>query len=328
MTKRHEDVFDAVLSGVPSRQEDKPSKDRGGARFLKRGNAISDRLSGEHEEKTLHWVDPARCRMWDRHNRDYSLLTAENCGDLIEGIRAQGRQEFPAIVRRIDEADADYEVICGARRHFAVTWLQGQGYSQFKYLIEVRDLTDEEAFRLADIENREREDISDYERAVDYASAVKLYYGGQQKAMAERLEVSAVWLSRYLELARLPSEIVAAFPSKRDLRELHARTLKPLLKEADSKTRVMGKAKEIAAQQALARAGNAQFVDAQKVVAALKLVASPPKQKLSSAKEYSARSGQSISVHRKGRALQVTIPANMKRPEVEAALQKMMDGEF
>ncbi len=328
MTKRHEDVFDAVLSGVPLRPEDKPSKDRGGARFLKRGNAISDRLSGEHEEKTLHWVDPARCRMWDRHNRDYSLLTAENCGDLIEGIRAQGRQEFPAIVRRIDEADADYEVICGARRHFAVTWLQGQGYSQFKYLIEVRDLTNEEAFRLADIENREREDISDYERAVDYASAVKLYYGGQQKAMAERLEVSAVWLSRYLELARLPSEIVAAFPSKRDLRELHARTLKPLLKEADSKMRVMGKAKEIAAQQALARAGKAQFVDAQKVVAALKLVASPPKQKLSSAKEYSARSGQSISVHRKGRALQVTIPANMKRPEVEAALQKMMDGEF
>lgn len=328
MTKRHEDVFDAVLSGVPSRREGKPSKDRGGARFLKRGNAISDRLSGEHEEKTLHWVDPARCRMWDRHNRDYSLLTAENCGDLIEGIRAQGRQEFPAIVRRIDEADADYEVICGARRHFAVTWLQGQGYSHFKYLIEVRDLTDEEAFRLADIENREREDISDFERAVDYAMAVKLYYGGQQKAMAERLEVSAVWLSRYLELARLPSEIVAAFPSKRDLRELHARTLKPLLKEADSKIRVMAKAKEIAAQQTLARAGNAQFVDAQKVMAALKLVASPPKQKLSSTKEYSARSGQSISVHRNGRALQVTIPANMKRPEVEAALQKMMDGEF
>jgi ParB family chromosome partitioning protein len=39
--------------------------------------------------------------------------------------------------------------------------LQANNYLQFKYLVEVRDLTDEEAFRLADIGNREREDISD-----------------------------------------------------------------------------------------------------------------------------------------------------------------------
>ena len=89
MTKKHNDVFDAVLSGVPNETRDKPSKDRGGARFLKRGNAISDRLSGAQEEKTLLWVDPSQCRMWDRHNRDYSLLTPENCGDLIDGIRAR-----------------------------------------------------------------------------------------------------------------------------------------------------------------------------------------------------------------------------------------------
>jgi len=30
---------------------------------------------------------------------------------------------------------------------------------------DYRDLTDEEAFRLADIKNRDREDISDFERA-------------------------------------------------------------------------------------------------------------------------------------------------------------------
>ena len=33
-------------------------------------------------------------------------------------------------------------------------------------------MSDEEAFRLADIENREREDISDYERAIDYGDAI------------------------------------------------------------------------------------------------------------------------------------------------------------
>ena len=62
-------------------------------------------------------------------------------------------------------------------------------------LIEVRELTDEEAFRLADIENRDRRDISDYERAVDYAEACQFYYGGHQGRMAERLEVSNAWLA-------------------------------------------------------------------------------------------------------------------------------------
>lgn len=327
MTKRHDDVFDAVLSGVPT-MHDLTTKERGGARFLKRGNAINERLSGEQEEKTLHWVDPVRCRMWARHNRDYELLTAENCSDLIEGIRAQGRQEFPAIVRRVDGSNFDYEVICGARRHFAVSWLRAQNYGQFKFLIEVRDLSDEEAFRLADIENRDREDISDYERALDYAAAVELYYGGKQKAMAERLEVSEVWLSRYLELSRLPDEIVAAFPSKRDIRELHARTLKPLLKNANSRADVLVAAQELAVRQSEARDGRRAFVEAQGVVRMLKSVGKGPAKKVAVRKEYMGKSGGAISVVRKGRAVQVSIPGDMARTDVELALKKMVEGEF
>ena len=277
MTKRHDDIFDAVLSGVPQKPDRKDEKERAGARFLKRGNAISEKLSGQNEEKTLHWVEPEQCKMWEKHNRDYDLLTEENCRDLIEGIRSQGRQEFPAIVRRVQGGAHDYEVICGARRHFAVTWLRANNYQQFKYLVEVRDLSDEEAFRLADIENRDREDISDYERAIDYAAAVKLYYGGKQKAMAQRLEVSEVWLSRYLELARLPKEIVAAFASIRDLRELHARTLKPLLKSPDTRSKILSVASNLAARQKQASEGQGAFLDATGVMSAFKVSVAEPK---------------------------------------------------
>ncbi|MFC6761505.1 ParB/RepB/Spo0J family partition protein [Sulfitobacter porphyrae] len=134
---------------------------------------------GQRQEKVLRLVDPARCVMWEGHNRAYDLLTEDNCRDLIDGILSQGQQEFPAIVRRRAEGQgAEYEVICGARRHFAVCWLRANNYPKFEYLIEERDLTDEEAFRLADIENRDREDISDLERARDYAKAVEAYYGG------------------------------------------------------------------------------------------------------------------------------------------------------
>lgn len=161
--KKHDVVFDDVLSELDAPVD--PTLPRAGKRFLKRSSSIGERLAGEREEKVLHWVDPARCRMWAQHAREYALLTAENCRDLIDGIRAQDQQEFPAVVRRLEGGDHDYEVICGARRHFAVSWLRANNYPQFGYLVEVRDLTDEEAFRLADIENRDRDDISDYERA-------------------------------------------------------------------------------------------------------------------------------------------------------------------
>ena len=60
-------------------------------------------------------------------------------------------------------------------------------------------------------------DLSDYERAVDYRDALNHYYKNQ-KAMAGRLEVSEAWLSRYLDLAALPEEVVAAFGDVTELK--------------------------------------------------------------------------------------------------------------
>lgn len=327
MTKQHDDVFDAVLSGVAETRAPK-DKPRGGARFLKRGNAISDAVSGRKEEKVLHWVEPSQCRMWARHNRDYALLTEENCRDLIEGIRAQGRQEFPAIVRRLSDAAEDFEVICGARRHFAVSWLQANNYPQFKYLVEVRDLSDEEAFRLADIENRDREDISDYERAIDYAEAVKLYYGGKQKAMAERLEVSEVWLSRYLELARLPEEVVAAFASIRDLRELHARTLKPLLKQPEGRGKILKVASDLAARQAAARDGQGAFVEAAEVMRTLKASVAAPKPKQRAPDVYATPSGAKMRCSQLGRKMRLEFDANLSKDDLETAFAAFLKARF
>lgn len=271
MSKKHDAIFDDVLSGLGG-TERSARIDRGAGRFLKRENAIGARLSGEISEKTLHWVDPASCKMWDRHNRNYALLTPENCADLIEGIKQQGKQEFPAIVRRVvGEEGVEYEVICGARRHFAVSWLRANNFPQYKYLIEVRDMSDEEAFRLADIENRDRADISDYERACDYAAAVKLYYGGKQKNMAERLQVSEGWLSRYLYLAKLPSEIIEAYPNPNEIKEIHARNLKPFLAKSDSCDRVIERAIWLRDMRAVAATSHGMpWNDAIKVLAELK----------------------------------------------------------
>lgn len=327
MTRKHDAIFDDVLSGLDAPQ---PSDERAGARFLKRTSAISERMSGELEEKTLRWIDPARCRMWDRHNREYALLNEENCRDLIDGIRSQGRQEFPAIVRASSDPAYDYEVICGARRHFAVSWLRANNYSQFKYLVEVRDLSDEEAFRLADIENRDREDISDYERAIDYADAVARYYGGKQKAMAERLEVSQPWLSRYLQLAKLPAGIVEAFASVRDIRERNARELKPLLADAETAARVMEEAGTLARDQAQARQGRGAFVDGVTVMRRLVRAGKPVQAKPPREGKLYRRSGgeRGIEVRQKGRKVVMEFEDSLSRPQLEAAFEAYLKDRF
>ena len=324
--KRHDSVFDDVLSGLDSESESVSAKP--GSRFLKRSTAIGERLAGEREEKLLHWVDPDQCRMWARHNRDYSLLTEENCRDLIDGIRAQGRQEFPAIVRRLQNETQQYEVICGARRHFAISWLHHNNYQQFKYLIEVRDLTDEEAFRLADIENRERDDISDYERAKDYAEAIRLYYGGKQKAMAARLEVSEAWLSRYLTLSRLPDLVVAAFPSIRDIRELHARTLKPLLADEVAKREVLAEARRIGEIQNRARQNLGDLIDAPRVVARLRDAAKPRQSKPAVQRYFHAPDDPGITARRSGKKTILEVPDALTRKAAEAAFRKFLDDRF
>ena len=257
MSKKHNDIFDDVLKGLDDgdapAEAPEEAAGRAQTRFLKRSTAMSEQVTGGRQEKVLRLVDPASCVMWAGHNRAYDLLTPENCADLIEGMKAQGQQEFPAIVRRLRSAGQgtgpEFEVICGARRHFAVSWLRANTYPQFRYLIEERELTDEEAFRLADIENRDREDISDYERARDYARAVEAYYGGRQNLMAERLQVSPGFLSRFLQLARLEPEIVAAFGSIRDIKEVHARQLRPLLADPALREAVLAEARAIAQEE-------------------------------------------------------------------------------
>ena len=329
MTRRHDEVFNDVLSGLDTPAPEKEA--RAGARFLKRSTAISDRLSGEIEEKTLRWVDPAECRMWSFHNRDYDLLTEDNCRDLIDGMIAQGKQEFPAIVRRTGDPDQPYEVVCGARRHFAVTWLRANNYPQFKYLIEMRELTDEEAFRLADIENREREDISDFERAMDYADAIDRYYGGKQRAMASRLEVSESWLSRFLQLAKLPSEIVAAFPSKRDIRERAVRDLKPLLATFSAKAAMFEEARLITQTQEAARDGQGAFVDPNEVMRRLLQAGKTPKPKKPVEKPttYGGTTRETrIEVRKKGRKMVVEFDAGVSEAGLKTAMQRFMDAHF
>jgi ParB family transcriptional regulator, chromosome partitioning protein len=282
-----------------------------------RENRLAELASGASVTRIHELIDPARCRIWEGHNRDYAALNAENCADLIESFKAEGRQNFPAIVRRVSgDPTLAYEVVCGARRHWAVSWMRAHDHPDFKFLVEPRDLTDEEAFRIADLENRSRRDLSDYERAGDYARAVERYYGGSQQRMADRLEVSKSWLSRYLELAKLPADIMAAFGSPHVIGISHAATLAPLLRTPDQNERLTAEARRLGAEQTDLAARGAPVIQPAAVLQRLIAAARQPvlSRQLGGTKEHVVRSSEDGVVARgqragRGGGITISIPA-------------------
>lgn len=302
-----------------------------------RENRLSAMATGNMTTRVHEAVDPARCRIWEGHNRDYAALDETLCADLIESLRAQGRQEVPAIVRRVaGDPDYDYEVICGARRHWTVSWLRANNYPQFRFVVEPRELTDEEAFRLADLENRSRKDLSDYERATDYARAIDRYYGGSQQKMVERLEVTKSWLSRYLELARLPAEVIASFASPHVIGISHAATLAPLLRAPLTREGVLAEAVVLAAEQGVARdAGESQAALAPALVVRRLVSASRPKPArkeragASNTVEVRAADGTLVASGTRGRggAVALVLPqaGRMERKATLAAVGEVLD---
>lgn len=205
----------------------------------KRQEAVVAAASGKVRSVKVFGHDPKRIRPWAGHNRDYEALSKERCSDLIEGFR-RADQQFPAIVRTVSDSDEyDYEFICGARRHWTATYLERD------LIVEVRNLENRDAFLLQDIENRDREDISDYERASDYSKALPVYFNGNKAHMAEQLQIDPGNFNRLLALVDLPAEIVEAYADIRDLVVHHGTFYLKYLKDPKSKKRILSAAKKL-----------------------------------------------------------------------------------
>lgn len=191
---------------------------RAGLSLLGRESALARVASGEVRQVTQLRLDPDRVRLWAGNARMQARLSEAAVQDLIDSIIAEGGQKVPVVVRHVSgDPNYDYEVVAGTRRHFAISWLRANSYPDMKLLAQVADLDDEAAFRLADVENRARKDVSDIERARNYAAALEAHYGGKAVRMAERLKVSKGWLSKMLKAATIPDDILSAFTTLGEL---------------------------------------------------------------------------------------------------------------
>lgn len=214
-------------------------------------------------------LKPSECSIWPGNARDYALLTKDRVGTLIDSIQAENGNRIPAVVRRTSNAALPYELIIGTRRHWAISWLNANHYPDIDLVAIIEDIDDEAAFRLADIENREREDISDLERGQNYKAAVDAYYGGVQSRMADRVKLSKTMLARYIGLTELPQTIISAFASSMDLQVRHGDKLLPLLRTPGLRPRMEEAAKLIAAEQSFRQSGDEEPISGSEVVARL-----------------------------------------------------------
>lgn len=275
MAGKQSDYLADILGAESEAPSPAPARTRP-TTLLNRESALDRVRSGEVRQVTQLLLDPERVRVWPGNARIYAKLSEENCRDLIESLIAEGGQKVPAVVRRIEgDPNHDYEVIAGTRRHWSIAWLRANSYPEMRFLAQVALLDDEAAFRLADIENRARRDISDIERARNYAAALSSHYDGRQKRMAERLRVSEGWLSKMLRVATIPDEILAAFGTLDDLGLKPAYGLAQTLGDKVSARRVHARARGLAAEQAARVAGGEAPLGSSEVLRGLLDAAKP-----------------------------------------------------
>jgi ParB family chromosome partitioning protein len=187
-------------------------------------------------------VSPFRCRMWAGHNRLEEQITEETCREEIQSFTEYG-QLMPVLARPLrGDPTHDYELIFGSRRLFVACHLN------LALKLEVRVLTDQEAAIALDIENRQRRDLSPYERGRSYINWLREGLFASQEELARALGISASQVSRLVRLAQLPSVLLSAFPSPVEICEKWGRDLLDLWEDPQRKPAIATAAREMASE--------------------------------------------------------------------------------
>ena len=143
-------------------------------------------------------VNSDDCKPWKYHNRDQIWMSPEKCKDLISSIRKNG-QKFPIIARKIenDPEGKIWEIIAGRRRWFACKHIGIQ------VRLKAIAANDRDCAILMNLENKDRDDLSEFEDAVSYRQQLEAGLFDSQDDMAVALDLNKSKLSKMLNAAKL-----------------------------------------------------------------------------------------------------------------------------
>lgn len=156
-------------------------------------------------------IDPKQVRASRWANRHEESFSNSDFESLKAEIETAGGNVQPIKVRPLKEEPGCYELIFGHRRHRACLELG------LEVLALVEDMNDAELFCQMDRENRERSALRPWETGTTYARALDEGLFSSARKLAESASIDLSQLGKALALARLPTDIVAAFDSPLDL---------------------------------------------------------------------------------------------------------------
>ena len=156
-------------------------------------------------------LDPNKIKASKWANRNELSYSSAEFDSLRNEIESAGGNIQPIKVRPSKVVPGEYELVFGHRRHRACLELGLQ------VLAVIDDMEDSELFCQMDRENRARAALSPWESGVTYAKALDEGLFPSARKLAEAASIDLSQLGKALALARLPSDVIAAFPSPLEL---------------------------------------------------------------------------------------------------------------
>lgn len=171
---------------------------------MARGNTITLPVCGRNVRFTLETIPgdkiESESKVWANNERDQSLLTEESLDDLVPSFLVSGQQN-PAFGRKVADV---IEVADGSRRRMTAI------LTACDFRVLVGDLDDEQMDSLSKLGNDYRP-TSAYERGHLYIKRLNNEFSGNISALSEAENISRKIISRCMNTAKLPRELVALF---------------------------------------------------------------------------------------------------------------------
>ncbi|MEW7311159.1 ParB/RepB/Spo0J family plasmid partition protein [Buttiauxella gaviniae] len=171
---------------------------------MARGNTITLPVCGRNVRFTLETIPgdkiESESKVWANNERDQSLLTEESLDDLVPSFLVSGQQN-PAFGRKVADV---IEVADGSRRRMTAI------LTACDFRVLVGDLDDEQMDSLSKLGNDYRP-TSAYERGHRYIKRLNNEFSGNISALSEAENISRKIISRCMNTAKLPRELVALF---------------------------------------------------------------------------------------------------------------------
>ena len=200
--------------------------------------ALKEKLQQFEDATVVEFIDPQRIRPSRYANRhELSFLGVEFAGLKAE-IASAGRNVQPIKLRRLPAGSVgpeSYEIAFGHRRHRACLELG------IPVAAIIEDLNDGQLFAEMERENRERQNLSAWEQGVMYKRALDEGLFPSLRKLASSIGAQAGNVSTAIQLASLPEEVVAAFPSPMSLQFRWASALRAAIDQNPDGVRAVAK---------------------------------------------------------------------------------------